>query len=543
MKIAVAQINAKVGDIDGNTAAILSRLRRAEEAGADLALFPEAALTGYPALDLWEDRSFIAANLDALHRLAAQVGETACLVGFIGRNISGRGKPLHNCAALLYRGKVAAVRAKSLLPTYDVFDEARYFQPARDNTPLRFKGVNLGITICEDIWHEPIEGRRKLYAKDPVEGLLSRGAELILNLSASPFFADKPLARYQALSRMARSHGVPFFYCNLAGGNDEIVFDGNSMIFGPRGELWGRGKPFEEDFLLADTDRPPKPLSWRRETPISQTHDALVCGIRDFLGKCGFSKAVLGLSGGIDSAVVCALAAKALGPKNVIAVMLPSKYTSKASKEDAAKLARNLGVRLETIGIDKPVAALSAQLTPMFRGLPPDTTEQNLQSRVRGTLLMALANKFRALLLSTGNKSEVAMGYCTLYGDMCGGLNVLGDVSKDAVYALARHINAGGTVIPVRSITRPPSAELKPNQKDQDDLPPYPVLDRVIRAYVEEDRTAGEIKCADRKTVLSILGRIDRNEFKRRQAAPCLKTTPRAFGAGRKMPVARGYHR
>ena len=545
MRIALCQLNPTVGDIAGNSAKILQRLRQAETAGAELAVFPEAALTGYPALDLWQDRSFIDANLSALRRLAELTGDTGCLLGYIDWNRSGKGKPLHNCAALLHRGKIAAVRAKSLLPTYDVFDEARYFEPAQDNTPVLFKGTKLGITICEDIWHEPIEFRRRLYSKNPVERLLKGGAEILLNISASPFFADKPRARYQALSKKAAAHKMPIFYCNLSGGNDEIVFDGNSLVLGPKGQLWARGTAFGEDFLLVNTQNPPAPLAWKDSGTIAQTHDALVCGIRDFLAKCGFSKAVLGLSGGVDSAVVCALAAQALGPENVIGVLLPSQYTSAASRQDARVLARNLGIRFETIGIDGTVGALRKGLKPLFGNLPQDTTEQNLQSRVRGTLLMALSNKFRALLLTTGNKAELATGYCTLYGDMCGGLNVLGDVHKDMVYSLAKHINRNGPVIPARTITRAPTAELKPGQKDQDDLPPYPVLNRIVRAYIEDEKTAEEISGPgiSRRLAVSMLGRIDRNEFKRRQAAPCIKTTARAFGAGRKMPVARGYHR
>jgi len=544
MKIAAAQIDTTVGDIDGNLAKIRAFLTRAQEAGAQLAVFPEAVLTGYPAWDLWEDRSFIQANLDALEALAKTVGDTACIVGFIDFNKGKTGKNLLNGAALLHKGKIVARRYKTLLPTYDVFDEARYFHTAEDNAPVEFGGKKLGITICEDVWNVG-DDKHKLYKNDPVRKLMQSGLDLMVNLSASPYNAGKPQLRRNLIGGQAKDYKTPFIYCNAAGGNDDLVFDGNSMVFDAGGNLIARAKSFEEDLLLCDMAAEHKPLELARHSEAAEITDALVLGIRDYAAKTGFKKAVLGLSGGIDSAVVCALAAKALGPENVTGISMPSPYTSQDSKDDAAGLAKNLGVNFYEIPITPAMQAMTAMLAPVFAGRKADTTEENIQSRLRGNILMAVTNKFNAILLNTGNKSELATGYCTMYGDMCGALAVLSDLTKERVYAVARHFNLNGEVIPQRSITRAPSAELRPGQKDQDELPPYEILDRIVSVYVEEGKTAEEIAALgfDEQLVRRHLNKIDRNEFKRRQAPPGLKITPKAFGTGRRMPIARGTHR
>ncbi|MFA5161240.1 MAG: NAD+ synthase [Elusimicrobiales bacterium] len=534
MRIALAQINPKVGDIGGNSARILEFSRRAQVLGADIAVFPECALTGYPAWDLWEDDAFVHACSRALARLAAASDKTAILCGHVEFNRAGTGKRLLNCASLLRAGRRVAVRAKTLLPTYDVFDEARYFESASRNLPLRFRGKKLGITICEDVWNSALPRRYK--QQDPVAAM--KGADAVINLSASPFCEGKPALRRRLIASHARRTGAPFVYCNQAGGNDDLVFDGNSFAVNAAGRVIARAKPFEEDLVVFETSG--KPLA--EIPPLSDGEEiflALAAGIRDYLAKCGFKKAVLGLSGGIDSAVVCALAAYALGPENVTGVAMPSRYSAPESARDARMLAQNLGVKYQEIGIEPLRAAFDAALAPLFCGLPSDITEENLQARIRGALLMALSNKTGAMLLSTGNKSEIAVGYCTLYGDMCGGLAPLADLAKTKVYALARHINARmGAPIPEHTITRPPSAELRPDQTDQDELPPYEVLDGIIKSYIEEGKTP-----RGGRLVRKMLDKMDFSEFKRKQAAIGLKLTQKAFGVGRRMPVARGSYR
>ena len=546
MRIALAQINSKVGDLKGNAAKILSFTRRAAEAGAELVVFPECALTGYPAWDLWEDRSFVQANISALNDIAAQTGDTALLCGYIAFNPSKTGKRLFNCAALLHKGKIAQVRAKTLLPTYDVFDEARYFESAPDNLPVNFKGHKIGVTICEDLWNEGVP--RKIYNQDPVNALVNTGAlELVINISASPYFEGKVELRRKLLARRALKSGVPFIYCNQTGGNDDLVFDGNSFALNGKGRLIAKAKAFGEDLCVFDTDAAPLPKEADMALPAEEELLlALTTGIRDYMGKCGFKKAVLGLSGGIDSAVVCVLAAQALGPENVIGVALPSAYTSEESTRDARLLAKNLGVTFHVLPIGAAFDAFNRTLAPVFAGLKADTTEENIQARIRGTLLMALSNKFGALLLTTGNKSEIAVGYCTLYGDMCGGLAPLADLAKTKVYKLARHINSRyNSPIPEYTLERAPSAELRPGQTDQDELPPYETLDLILKAYIEEGKTPEEIAALGPQPALvaRMLNKIDANEFKRKQAATGIKITPKAFGSGRRMPVARGKHR
>lgn len=549
MKIALAQINPKVGDIRGNLEKINSFKNRAEASGADLAVFPEQSLAGYPALDLWEEHGFAAANEKALKELTGGVGEMGVLVGYVAHNPRKTGKPIFNAAALLHRGKIAAIRYKSLLPTYDVFDEARYFEPApAENAPIIFKGVKIGVTICEDAWaRQPVgAGLRRLYKIDPVALQARRGAQILINTSASPFTRNKSMARLKLLSQHARRWRKPFLYCNLVGGNDEIIFDGNSLAFDAKGRVITRGKSFGEDLVVVDTEQRSTPLSQPLfKEDIVEVAEALTLGIHDYAGKCGFSKIYVGLSGGIDSAVVCALAARALGPDNVTCVMMPSPYSSQASMTDAKALIANLTVRFLILPITAIFSSYKETLKGVFAGLREDVTEQNIQARIRGNLLMALANKMGGMVLSTGNKSELSVGYCTLYGDMSGGLAVLADVPKKTVYELARWFNREREIIPQNIIAKAPSAELKPNQKDQDDLPPYDVLDGILTAYIEEGLGPEEIATRgySRALVDDIISRIDRAEYKRRQAPPSLKISCKAFGLGRRMPIVRNtYH-
>ncbi len=543
MRVALAQLDATVGDVRGNMARVRAAAKKASAQGADLTVFPEQMLGGYPALDLLEDPGFVRANREALKALAREAGEMGLLVGFVDENPRAAGKPVANAAALLHRGKVAAVRWKTLLPTYDVFDEARHFEPAAGNEPVRFLGRRLGVTICEDAWSR--RGPRRLYAKDPVASLAAAGCDFLVNLSASPFERGKTALRRGLFAAQARRARKPFLYCNLVGGDDELIFDGGSLVFDARGRLAARGKAFAEDLVVVDLGAlaplPPEP-----ETPdIQEVSAALELGLRDYARKCGFAKVLVGLSGGIDSAVVCALAVRALGAASVTGVSMPSMHSSEGSVVDAEALARNLGIRLLSLPITDIYRSFMKTLSGPFSGTREGAAEQNLQARIRGTLLMALANKEDGLLLSTGNKSELSVGYCTLYGDMSGGLSVLADVPKVAVYELARWINRGGEVIPRSSIEKAPSAELKPGQKDQDDLPPYETLDAILTAYIEGRKEAEEIAALGYPPALvgDILGRIDRAEYKRRQAAPSLKISPKAFGAGRRMPIARGSYR
>ncbi|OGS01631.1 MAG: NAD+ synthase [Elusimicrobia bacterium RIFCSPLOWO2_12_FULL_59_9] len=542
MKIVLAQINTTVGDIGGNMDKIRAWTRRASAQGADLCVFPEMSLTGYPPLDLLEQRDFVAANLRALKSLARWSGKTAILVGYVDFNPRTAGKPLHNAAALLHRGRLAAKRFKTLLPAYDVFDETRYFEPARSNSPVPFRGERLGISICEDAWNDATFWPDRRYPLDPLEIQKRQGASTLINIAASPFWRGKNHFR----GRMFKSHAVKLglrsYFCNLVGGNDELIFDGHSLAFDARGRLLAQGASFEEDFLFLDLDDPhPRPAP-PRLGDTGEIYLALVAGLRDYAQKCGFETCLLGLSGGIDSAVACALACAALGPGKVIGAAMPSMHSSEESLRDARRLAENLGVRFLTLPITGIYRACMEVLDAPFKNLPEDVAEQNLQARIRGNLLMALSNKFNALLLSTGNKSELATGYCTLYGDMNGGLAVLGDVPKTTVYALAAHINREKEIIPRETILKAPSAELKPGQTDQDDLPPYADLDRVLEAYIEKRRSLKEIqrmKILPADEVRAIIERVNRNEYKRRQAPPVLKITPKAFGIGRRMPIAR----
>lgn len=539
MRIALAQLNTTVGDIAGNERLVLEAYRRGVDAQVDLVLTPELSLTGYPPRDLLLRDAFVRANQAALERLAAAVGDVGLIVGFVGENPVRPGRALTNAAALLHRGRVVAIRAKTLLPTYDVFDEDRYFEPAVENAVVHWEGRRLGLTICEDIWNDAEFGARRRYRPDPAAALVAAGAEILVNLSASPWQLGKEKRRCGLLRSLARRHQVPVVYCNLVGGNDELVFDGRSLAFNAEGGCIAEANRFSEDFVVVDTDdasdRPPASV-----VDEALLHDALVLGTRDYVRKCGFKSVVMGLSGGIDSALVAALAADALGAENVRGLALPTEFSSAGSIDDARSLAANLGIRFDVVPIQGSFEALKRQMGPLFEGRPEDTTEENLQARLRGVSLMAMSNKFGSLLLTTGNKSELAVGYCTLYGDMCGGLAVISDLPKTWVYRVARWMNRDREIIPDSSITKAPSAELRPNQTDQDSLPPYDVLDAILEAYVVEDRSAAEIVASgfSEADVRRVVRLIDLSEYKRRQAAPGLKVTSRAFGVGRRQPVA-----
>jgi NAD+ synthetase len=555
MRIGFAQLNTTVGDIAGNTRKILDAYHALVARGAELVLTPELAITGYPPQDLVFKSRFVPQNLSALAELHAAVGEVPLLVGYIDVNEES-GAPFHNAAAVLQRGQPIQRIFKSLLPTYDVFDEARYFRPATSTSRVEIGGIRFGITICEDIWTERYLPR-KLYGHEPVSSLLEQGADVILNLSASPFTVGKPERRCEMLSELAARHGVPIFYCNAVGGNDQLIFDGNSLAISAAGRCLAQLAPFTEDLAVVETFSNSQPVvpqasvtelresagARPAQAEAEELHDALVLGLRDYLHKCGFKSAVLGLSGGIDSAVVACLAAAALGPENVLGVTMPTQYSSGGSVSDSEALAQRLGIRFLQIPIQSAFECFRAQFRGIFAGLPEDTTEENMQPRLRGMTLMALSNKFGHLVLSTGNKSELAVGYCTLYGDMCGGLAVISDVPKTMVYHLAEWINREREIIPRDTITKPPSAELKPDQRDQDTLPPYEVLDPILQLYVEEQLSVAEIALRgfDEKTVRWVQRRVDLNEYKRAQAVPGLKVTSRAFGFGRRMPVAQRF--
>ncbi len=549
MKIALAQLNFTVGDLPDNAAKILDSYRRACAQGAELVVFSELALTGYPPRDLLLKSSFVPDTLATLDGLAREMAAASAIVGYVDRNEGKTGRPFRNAAAVMQNGKIQHRVWKTLLPTYDVFDEDRYFEPAARVAPVTIAGRQIAVTICEDIWNEPAFWRGKqdrsglpLYQRDPVAELCDSGTQIIINISASPYVLGKERLRHDLLAAAAAHHKQPLVHVNQVGGNDELLFDGNSMAFDAQGRLLAQGRAFEEDLLLVDTALP-HPVALRSTAEEESLYHALVMGLRDYTRKCGFKGLVLGLSGGIDSAVVGVLAAAAVGPENVIGVAMPSRFSSDHSRSDAEILAKNLGIRFHAIPIEPAHKALIEMLAPVFAGREADTTEENLQARIRGVLLMALSNKFGHMLITTGNKSEMATGYCTLYGDMCGGLAIISDVPKMMIYRLARWINRERPVIPEGSLTKPPSAELRPNQTDQDSLPPYDVLDRILKACVEDQRSRADIVASgeDERIVCDVVRRVDFNEYKRKQAPPGLKVTSKAFGIGRRMPIAQRY--
>jgi len=541
MKVACAQINPTIGDFTGNCEKVLGFARKAQAAGCALAVFPELCLCGYPPMDLLEHDLFVEENLKALRRLQAQAPRgIGIVVGYVDRNKSHHGRRLRNVASLLSDGKILHTQAKTLLPTYDVFDEARYFEPADSRATVAFGGERIGIAICEDIWWEgePAPGLR--YPVDPVAELLDQGATLLLSPSASPFHPEKPRIRLDLLSRIGKTSGVPVLYVNMVGGNDSLVFDGQSLATSAEGKLVFLGRPFEEECAVVDTASAGPEIALPAN-PNEQIEKALVLGIGDYVRKCGFSRVHLGLSGGIYSALVATLAVEALGAGKVDVFSLPSRYSSEGSVADARSLAHALGLPLKVLSIEDVFGSYLRTLEPVFEGRKPDITEENIQARIRGTLLMAYSNKFNSLLLTTGNKSELATGYCTLYGDMSGGLAVIGDLLKVQVYALARAINSRGELIPDAILRKAPSAELRPDQTDQDSLPPYDVLDGILELYLVRNAAAREIASSgyDPDLVRSVIAMVEKAEYKRRQAPPVLKVSPKAFGTGRRIPIAR----
>jgi NAD+ synthase (glutamine-hydrolysing) len=545
MKIALLQINPTVGDLTGNSRLIASAALEAQQQGADLAVTPELALAGYLPRDLLLSEGFVSRCWDALAKLAGTLaGGPPVIVGLPEPNPSHEGRPLFNTAALLQKGRIGQRFRKSLLPTYDVFDEDRYFEPFRGPEILEFCNRRLGISICEDVWNDRDFWKKRRYHFDPIQELARAGAQAIINLSASPFVVAKYRLRDRMLGSLAAKHKTPVLYVNQVGGNDDLVFDGRSCAFSEDGQAIARARAFEADILMVDLDRhtPLPPLDVPDDAAESEVWDALVLGTRDYVRKCGFRSVVLGLSGGVDSALTAAIAADAVGRDKVLGVLMPSPYSSQGSVDDALELAKQLGIVTETLPIETAMHAMENTLSGVFRGTERDVTEENIQARIRGNLLMAISNKRGALLLTTGNKSELAVGYCTLYGDMSGGLAVIADVPKTMVYRVSKWLNRtkGRPIIPESTLTKAPSAELRPNQTDQDSLPPYDVLDAILERHIEHHEPADQIIAAgfDAATVTRVLGLVRRAEFKRKQAAPGLKVTDRAFGTGWRMPIA-----
>lgn len=547
MKVAMAQFNPVVGAIEDNLNKAITGLEKLAEEQPDLVVFPELFLVGYPPKDLLERTYFIKEAETALERLAEysrNLPETGIIMGTPVSNKREIGRGLLNAAALIYNGEIVYVQGKTLLPTYDVFDENRYFDPAETIKVIPFKGELLGISICEDAWNEPefwLRGR--IYETDPIAILAEQGATLMINISASPFVISKEELRLQLIRNHARRYHLPFVYLNQVGGNDELIFDGASFAVDGNGNPIAIAPSFEESVTVFDT----KQLGNLTLSPVNDwiesVHRALVLGVRDYMHKTGFSKAVVGLSGGIDSALTCCLAVEAVGKGNVLGISMPSPYSSLGSVEDSRRLAENLDIQFKVIGITDVYESYLKTLKEPFSGMNTDVTEENIQARIRGNILMAFSNKMGYLLLSTGNKSEMAVGYCTLYGDMSGGLSVLSDLPKTMVYEISRYINRGREIIPEIIIDKAPSAELRPDQRDQDTLPPYPILDAILNGYIEEGLSADELvnHGFQRETVEWVIRAINRNEYKRRQAAPGLKITSKAFGAGRRMPIAAKY--
>ena len=544
MRIALAQINPTVGDLRGNVDLIAKAARDAAARGADIAVFPELSITGYPPRDLVEKPSFVTRNGDTLARIAKEAQGISAVCGLVTPAQSDTGKSVMNSAALVRDGRVEFLQSKMLLPTYDVFDEDRYFAPARKQEVYSLNGSRLALTICEDAWNDKHFWHKRLYNVDPVEELVRAGGNLVLNISASPFEIHKRELRKQMLQAIAADFKVPVVFCNQVGGNDNLIFDGSSMVIGADGRVLAQAKSFDEDLILFDTDTLSGDIHEQVEGVEGSAYSALVLGTRDYVHKCGFNKAVVGLSGGIDSALTATIAVDALGKENVTGISMPGPYSSQGSKDDARELAQNLAIRYEVIGISPVFDQFRSVLSPIFLNLPEDFTEENIQSRLRGAALMAFSNKFGALVLTTGNKSEMAVGYCTLYGDMCGALAVIADVPKTMVYRLSGYRNGISPVIPRATIEKVPSAELRPNQTDQDTLPPYEILDCILEDYVQNYKTAEQIageRGYDYKLVSSVIRMIERSEYKRQQAAPVLKISQKAFGIGRRFPIAARY--
>jgi NAD+ synthase/NAD+ synthase (glutamine-hydrolysing) len=541
VKIALGQINPVVGDFAGNSAKIIDYARRAKSQGAGLILFPELSVCGYPPRDLVERASFVSHNREAAERIAVETQGIAVICGLVTPAHAETGKSVMNSAALLLDGQIKFVQSKMLLPTYDVFDEMRNFAPARSQVLFPFCGKQMALTICEDAWNDKHFWNRQLYSVDPVESLVRAGGNFVLNISASPFWAGKRELRRDMLATIAKNDRVPVVFVNQVGGNDSLVFDGSSLVFDREGNVIAQGKSFEEDLILFDSDSLTGEMHEQIPGEDPSIYAALVLGTRDYVRKCGFRQVIIGLSGGIDSALTAVIAADAVGSENVIGVGMPGPYSSEGSINDARELAKNLRIRFEILKINDVFEDYKSTLSSVFEGYPEDVTEENIQSRIRGSLLMALSNKFGALVLSTGNKSELGVGYCTLYGDMAGGLAVINDVPKTLIYGLSRYANSRNPVIPKATLEKPPSAELRADQKDTDTLPAYEVLDAILEDYVEDSRSAEEIARNhgfDLALVKNVIRMVERNEYKRQQAAPGIKISPKAFGYGRRFPIA-----
>ncbi len=542
MKLALAQLNFTVGNFIINKEKILNAYERAAREKSDLVIFPELSITGYPPKDLLLKKSFLKQTQDALEEIVSNIGSTAAIIGYVEENPS-QGKPFYNSIAFIRNGKILKKIRKILIPSYDVFDEDRYFEPGTEAVVIDYGDKKLGISICEDIWNDKDYWKVRRYSRDPIEEQIMKGAKVIINCSASPYVLGKQKLRYDMLSSIAKKYKVPSVFCNLVGATDELIFDGCSQVISEKGEIIARGKSFEEDIIYVDLDEKKGTVANEIQDEAESIYKALVLGTRDYITKCGFKKVVIGLSGGIDSSVVACIAVEAISADNVLGISMPSRFSSQASIKDAMELAKNLSIPFIIIDIDKIYESYLSTLKESFAGLPEDVAEQNIQARIRGNILMAFSNKFNRLVLSTGNKSELAVGYCTLYGDMTGGLAVLADVPKTYVYKLAHYINREREIIPVNIIRKAPSAELKANQKDQDDLPPYEILDQVLKLYIEEEKSFEDILDLgfEEELVRSIINKVEKNEFKRRQAPPGLKVTSRSFGIGRRIPIAHSW--
>jgi len=544
MKIALAQLNYHIGNFDYNTEKIIKAINHAKQDGADLVVFAELAICGYPPRDFLEFSEFIELCDEAVKRVAAACTDIACILGAPTKNPKIEGKDLFNSACFIESGEVKAVVNKALLPNYDVFDEYRYFEPSANSSCINFKGKKIALTVCEDLWNI---NDNPLYISAPMDRLIKENPDLMINIAASPFSYVHDDNRYKILSENCKKYKLPLLYVNQVGAQTEIVFDGGSLVFNAQGEMLAQLKYFEEDITIYDfEDGEIKGLQKKEHNPlpdIEQIHRALILGIRDYFHKSGFSKAVLGLSGGIDSALVCALAAEALGPENVMAVLMPSIYSTGHSVQDAMDLVNNLGCKHEIVGIKEAADAFESMLAPVFKDLPFNITEENIQARCRAVIVMAFSNKFGYILLNTSNKSECAVGYGTLYGDMAGAIAVLGDVYKTQVYQLANYINREREIIPVNSIVKPPSAELRPGQKDSDSLPDYDVLDKLLYQYIELKKSSRDIIAQgfDEQLVRKVIAMVNKAEFKRYQTPPILRVSPKAFGMGRRMPIVGKY--
>ena len=543
MKIALIQINPVIADFQRQFHTITKACSKAKAVGCDLAILPELALCGYPPRDLLEQNAFAQANRDCLDALIKQVQGIGVICGYVDRNPAPAGKNLYNAAVLFENERILHHVNKQLLPSYDVFDERRHFEPGQRSRPFAYKGLRIGLTICEDAWNDKDIFKRRMYTDDPVDQLAADGADLLVNIAASPFDKDKRSFRDRMLSGLAAKHHIPMIFVNQVGGNDHILFDGSSAVYNTRGEKVAGAVDFEEDIVFYDTAYGKGDLHPGTQSEDEAVLQALIMGTRDYVTKCGFKKVIVGLSGGVDSALVAYVAAQALGPENTSVVFMPSRYTSQDNFEDTRRLADNMGLAYSTIPIAAIYDAFANELLPDADPDNPGLTEQNIQARIRGTLLMGISNRDGCMVLSTGNKSELAVGYCTLYGDMNGGLAVISDVPKTLVYQICRFINRDKEIIPERILTKSPSAELKPDQTDQDDLPPYEVIDPILKGYVEEARSPAELIAEgfDPQVVTEIIKRVNNNEYKRHQAAPGLKVTAKAFGEGRRYPLAKRF--